>query len=94
MCEGCVRRRPIAGRVFQTGSHRCRRNHRSRGRNCKCRASEVGERSVVNAALDRLMKGNARYIERLSRRHDFKNECEAVSKVRPAIFCPTPSVAM
>jgi hypothetical protein len=36
-------------------------------------------------------EGNARYIERLSRRRDFKNECEAVSKMRPAIFCPTPS---
>src|SRR6516225_7480456 len=33
-----------------------------------------------DAALDRLMKGNARYIEGLSRRHDFKHEREALSK--------------
>src|SRR4051812_18685833 len=30
------------------------------------------------AALDRLMKGNARYVEGVSRRHDFKNEREAL----------------
>ena len=30
------------------------------------------------AALDRLMKGNARYIEGVSRRHDFKHEREAL----------------
>lgn len=29
-------------------------------------------------ALDRLMKGNARYIEGISRRHDFKHEREAL----------------
>jgi len=33
-----------------------------------------------DAALDRLMKGNARYVEGLSRRHDFKHEREALSK--------------
>jgi carbonic anhydrase len=33
-----------------------------------------------DAALDRLMKGNARYIEGVSRRHDFKNEREALSQ--------------
>jgi carbonic anhydrase len=33
-----------------------------------------------DAALDRLMKGNARYIQGLSRRHDFKHEREALSK--------------
>ena len=31
-----------------------------------------------DAALDRLMKGNARYIEGVSRRHDFKSEREAL----------------
>ena len=30
-------------------------------------------------ALDRLMKGNARYVEGLSRRHDFKHEREALA---------------
>src|SRR5215467_11769588 len=29
-----------------------------------------------DAALDRLMKGNARYVEGVSRRHDFKHERE------------------
>src|SRR4051794_14977360 len=29
-------------------------------------------------ALDRLMKGNARYVDGVSRRHDFKNEREAL----------------
>jgi carbonic anhydrase len=32
-----------------------------------------------DAALDRLMKGNARYIEGVSKRHDFKHEREALS---------------
>jgi carbonic anhydrase len=31
-----------------------------------------------DAALERLMKGNARYIDGISRRHDFKNEREAL----------------
>ena len=31
------------------------------------------------AALDRLMKGNARYVDGVSRRHDFKNEREVLS---------------
>jgi carbonic anhydrase len=30
-------------------------------------------------ALDRLMKGNARYVEGISRRHDFKSEREALA---------------
>jgi len=33
-----------------------------------------------DAALDRLMKGNARYVEGVGRRHDFKHEREALSK--------------
>jgi len=33
-----------------------------------------------DSALDRLMKGNARYIEGVSRRHDFKHEREPLSK--------------
>jgi carbonic anhydrase len=33
-----------------------------------------------DAALDRLMAGNARYVEGVSRRHDFKHEREALSK--------------
>ena len=33
-----------------------------------------------DAALERLMKGNDRYVEGLSRRHDFKQEREALSK--------------
>ena len=33
-----------------------------------------------DAALERLMKGNERYVEGLSRRHDFKHEREALSK--------------
>jgi len=33
-----------------------------------------------NDALTRLMKGNARYVEGVSRRHDFKHEREALSK--------------
>jgi carbonic anhydrase len=33
-----------------------------------------------DAALDRLLKGNARYVEGVSRRHDFKHEREALSK--------------
>src|ERR1700688_2583723 len=33
-----------------------------------------------DAALDRLMAGNRRYIEGLTRRHDFKHEREALSK--------------
>ena len=32
-----------------------------------------------DAALDRLMKGNTRYIDGVSRRHDFKHEREALS---------------
>jgi carbonic anhydrase len=32
-----------------------------------------------DAALDRLMKGNQRYIDGVSRRHDFKHEREALS---------------
>jgi len=30
-------------------------------------------------ALDRLMKGNGRYVEGISRRHDFKHEREALA---------------
>ncbi len=33
-----------------------------------------------DAALDRLMKGNARYIDGLTKRHDFKHEREVLSK--------------
>lgn len=33
-----------------------------------------------DAALDRLMQGNARYVDGLSRRHDFKHEREALSQ--------------
>ena len=33
-----------------------------------------------DAALERLMEGNDRYVEGLSRRHDFKHEREALSK--------------
>ena len=33
-----------------------------------------------DAALDRLMKGNVRYIDSLTKRHDFKHEREALSK--------------
>jgi len=32
-----------------------------------------------DAALDRLMKGNTRYVDGVSRRHDFKHEREALS---------------
>ncbi|HEY3680016.1 MAG TPA: carbonic anhydrase [Bradyrhizobium sp.] len=32
-----------------------------------------------DAALERLMKGNARYVEGVSRRHDFKTEREALA---------------
>jgi carbonic anhydrase len=32
-----------------------------------------------DAALDRLMQGNARYVEGVSRRHDFKHEREALT---------------
>ena len=33
-----------------------------------------------DAALDRLMKGNARYVEGVSRRHDFKHEREPLTQ--------------
>ena len=33
-----------------------------------------------DAALERLMKGNARYVDGVSRRHDFKHEREALTK--------------
>jgi carbonic anhydrase len=33
-----------------------------------------------DAALDRLMKGNARYVEGVSKRHDFKHEREPLSQ--------------
>ena len=33
-----------------------------------------------DAALDRLLKGNARYVEGVSRRHDFSREREALSR--------------
>jgi carbonic anhydrase len=33
-----------------------------------------------DAALDRLMKGNERYVEGIARRHDFKHEREALTK--------------
>ena len=32
-----------------------------------------------DAALDRLMKGNSRYVDGVSKRHDFKHEREALS---------------
>src|SRR5262244_285930 len=32
-----------------------------------------------DAALDRLMKGNGRYVEGVSKRHDFRHEREALS---------------
>jgi carbonic anhydrase len=32
-----------------------------------------------DAALDRLMAGNARYVDGISKRHDFKHEREALS---------------
>ena len=32
-----------------------------------------------DAALDRLVKGNLRYVEGVSRRHDFKHEREALA---------------
>jgi carbonic anhydrase len=33
-----------------------------------------------DASLERLLKGNARYVEGVSRRHDFKHEREALAK--------------
>ena len=33
-----------------------------------------------DAALDRLMQGNARYVDGVSRRHDFKHEREPLSR--------------
>jgi carbonic anhydrase len=36
----------------------------------------------AEAALDRLMKGNARYVDGLSRRHDFKHEREVLSRAQ------------
>jgi carbonic anhydrase len=33
-----------------------------------------------NAALDRLLKGNARYVEGVGRRHDFKQVREALEQ--------------
>jgi carbonic anhydrase len=34
------------------------------------------------AALDRLLKGNQRYVEGVTRRHDFRNEREALSRAQ------------
>jgi|SRR5262245_47598976 len=81
MCEGCVRRliarrdvlkfavTAAAGLLVQEV--------------VSANAAEPAKSENVlspDAALDRLMRGNARYVEGLSRRHDFKHEREALSK--------------
>ena len=42
-------------------------------------AAEAAERDLAGRALERLMKGNERYVEGVSSRHDFKTEREALA---------------
>jgi carbonic anhydrase len=82
MCEGCVSRRPIARRVLLKLAVTAAAG-RLAPEFATAHAAEPAKLENVlspDAALDRLMKGNARYIEGLSRRHDFKHEREALSK--------------
>ena len=48
-----------------------------------------------DAALDRLMKGNARYVEGVSRRHDFNHEREPLRRAEPVavLSCANSRVA-
>src|SRR3954464_15835330 len=45
----------------------------------KKKTPKPGNAISPDAALDRLMKGNARYVDGVSRRHDFKSEREALA---------------
>ena len=82
MCEGCVSRRPIARRgVLKLALANAAGLIFQEVVPVKAAGPAKSENVLSpDAALDRLMKGNARYIEGLSKRHDFKHEREALSK--------------
>ena len=82
MCEGCVSRRPIARRGILRLAVAAAAGSLAQKILTANAAEPAKSENVLSpdAALDRLMKGNARYIEGLSRRHDFKHEREALSK--------------
>jgi len=82
MCEVCASRSPIARRGVLKFALTAAAGFIAQ-RVVAANAAEPAKSENVlspDAALDRLMKGNARYIEGLSRRHDFKHEREALSK--------------
>src|SRR5262245_19782559 len=81
MCEGCVRRliarRNVLKFVITAAAGLLVQEVVS------ANAAEPAKSENLlspDAALDRLMRGNARYVEGLSRRHDFIHEREALSK--------------
>lgn len=82
MCEGCASRRSIARREVLQFAVAAAAGFLAQEVATANAAEPVKSENVLSpdAALDRLMKGNARYIEGLSRRHDFKHEREALSK--------------
>jgi carbonic anhydrase len=82
MCEGCVSRRPVARRAVLKLAVAAAAGVLAQEVLTANAAEPAKSENVLSpdAALDRLMQGNARYIEGLSRRHDFKHEREALSK--------------
>src|SRR5215470_1965743 len=82
MCEGCASRRSIARRDFLQFAVTAAAGLLAQEVATANAAEPAKSENVLSpdAALDRLMKGNARYVEGLSRQHDFKHEREALSK--------------
>ena len=82
MCEGCVSHRPVARRGVLKLAVAAAAGLLAQEVTAANATGPAKSENVLSpdAALDRLMKGNARYIEGLSRRHDFKHEREALSK--------------
>src|SRR6516164_181767 len=81
MCEGCVSRRPIARRGILKLAVAAAAGSLAQKILAANAAEPAKSENVLSpeAALDRLMKGNARYIDGVSRRHDFKHEREALA---------------
>ena len=82
MCEGCASRSLIARRGVLKFALTAAAGLVAQQLLTANAAEPAKSENVLSpdAALDRLMKGNARYIEGLSRRHDFKHEREALGK--------------
>lgn len=82
MCEGCATRRAIVRRDVLKLAVTAAAGLLAQEVATANAAEPAKSENVLSpdAALDRLMNGNARYIEGLSRRHDFKHEREALSK--------------